>query len=70
MAARGDRVGSRFLDVFSLWLFQTLDAEMVDAEAGVRTKTSQDYEYTNWDDVAAMADRFWELGAFAHRRLV
>ena len=39
-------------------------------KAGVRTKTSQDYEYTNWDDVAAMADRFWELGASAHRLLV
>ena len=39
-------------------------------KAGVRTKTSQDYEYTNWDDVAAVADRFWKLGASSHRSLV
>ena len=39
-------------------------------KAGARTKTSQDYEYTNWDDVAAMAERFREIGASAHRSFV
>ena len=39
-------------------------------KAGVRTKTSQDYEYTNWDDVGAVAGRFRELGASARQSLV
>jgi menaquinone-dependent protoporphyrinogen oxidase len=29
--------------------------------AGVRTKTSQDYEYTDWEEVEAVAMRFFEV---------